>query len=84
MASPYNVLGLVMEKFHALDPHIYEQYLRALDAVAFEVTAAVTTAPNDEILRAAGRAQTAQKFLQLASEIPALQPPSPPFKHGGP
>lgn len=74
MAAPIDVLSSVLDKIHALDPKIYENLLRALDAVAFEVTAAVTAAPNDEILRAAGRAQQAQKFLQLASEIPALQP----------
>jgi hypothetical protein len=76
---PEQELTEYFNKFHAADPRLYENFMRTLDAYVFGVTAAVTAAPNDEILRAAGRAQQAQKFLQLVSEIPGLQPvPSSP------
>lgn len=64
------------------DPRVYNEFLRMLDTHVWEVTVAVTQASSAEILQAQGRAQEAQKIMQLLSEFtpvaPTAQPPTTP------
>jgi hypothetical protein len=56
--------------FCNIDPKMYEQLVRFVDARVDELTVAVTEAPPDQILIAQGRAQEARKFLRLMIEFP--------------
>lgn len=69
-------LSQCMRFFKNADPHVYETFMRAMDDYVYELTVAVTETDTAEILVAKGRAQTARKFQQLFSELPA-EPPSP-------
>lgn len=60
-----------------VDPPLYEQFIRLLDAYTTELTVAVTEAPADAILVSQGRAQQARKFLQLFAELPEPKKPTP-------
>ena len=60
-------------------PREYEAFVEAFDAWATEVTVAVTTAPQDQVLQQQGRAQAYLHLLQLfrnPTAAPATQSPS--------
>ncbi len=65
-------------KFRNHDPHVYEQFLRLLDAYTTEITVAVTQASPAEILVMQGRAQQALKFFQVLSEFREPKPKPTP------
>lgn len=56
--------------FRNIDPKVYEQMLRFLDAYVQELTDAAVDAPPDQVLNAQGRAQQGRKFLRLFTELP--------------
>lgn len=78
MAIDTTKFGEFATKFKNHDPHVYEQFLRLLDAYVTEVTVAVTQASPAEILCAQGRAQQAIKFFQLLSEFREQKPKPTP------
>ena len=78
MAVDQTKFGEFATKFRNHDPHVYEQFLRLLDAYTTEVTVAVTQAPSSEILVKQGQAQQAIKFFQLLSEFREAKPKPTP------
>lgn len=78
MAPDFALLKPIAEKWRNYDPRLYEKFLRTLDKCVFDVTVAVTEAPNDQILQAQGRAQQARKFMQVFVEAVEQPPASPP------
>jgi hypothetical protein len=70
--------GEFATKFRNHDPHVYEQFLRLLDAYTYEITVAVTQATPADILVKQGQAQQAIMFMRLLSEFREPKPKPTP------
>lgn len=68
MPADVRKLSEIAGRWKNIDPQLYDQFLKVLDAYIFDVTLAVTEAPSTEILQAQGRAQQARKFLLIFTE----------------
>jgi hypothetical protein len=57
------------------DPESWDRFIVAFDALATDVTVAVTTASSEEILRCQGRAQQMLALLRLFQECHLTREP---------
>jgi len=63
--SPSNILAQYAHRLQIAAPKEYDEFCQVFDAYATEVTVAVTSADQSEILNAQGRAQAFLHLLKL-------------------
>jgi hypothetical protein len=70
MAANLTILSECMGRFKNNDPKVYETFIRTMDQYVTDLLVNLSAAPSSDILGSQGRAQQAQKFFQLFTEIP--------------
>lgn len=81
--TPTDVLKQYAHRIQMAAPKEWDAFVQCFDAYATEITVAVTTARQDEVLNAQGRAQlaihllTAYRECHLQTTRATQQPPQP-------
>ncbi len=72
MAGPADlrVIQHCMRQLRNADPKVYDLFIANLEKYVNELTVAVTSCPHAEIMECRGRAQQAQKFILMFTELP--------------
>lgn len=77
--TPTEVLSQYAHRLKIAAPKEFDSFVECFDAYATEVTLAVTSAEQHEVLNRQGRAQFALTHLRMLREchLPPKKPPSP-------